>query len=62
VNKSLVNYYKRKGKKLGFIKENPCGALKPLELTQAGKKFLDQYSNPNPSSNAPTCRLENVRI
>lgn len=31
-----------------------------LNLTQAGKKFLDQYNKKNPS--LPICRLENIQL
>jgi hypothetical protein len=55
MNKSHLNYYKRRAKQSGFINESPRGTLKPLELTQAGKR-------PNLSNNASTCRLENVRV
>jgi predicted transcriptional regulator len=41
-SKSLISYYIRKAKTLGYIKENSRDTFKPLELTKAGKYFLDQ--------------------
>jgi DNA-binding MarR family transcriptional regulator len=62
-SKSLISYYIRKAKELGYVKENRRDVFKLLELTQAGKNFLDQYSSTNNSSaKTPICRLENIRF
>ncbi|MGC2425995.1 MAG: winged helix-turn-helix domain-containing protein, partial [Nitrososphaeraceae archaeon] len=62
-SKSLISYYIRKAKELEYVKENRRDVFKLLELTQAGKNFLDQYSSTtNRSTNNPICRLENIRF
>jgi predicted transcriptional regulator len=58
LKKSHVSYYVSKGKKNGLIKEAVKDAVTVLELTQAGKNFLDQYDKNNPL--IPVCRLENL--
>jgi hypothetical protein len=59
-SKSLISYYVRKAERLGYVRENVRDSFKVLELTQAGKNFLDQYDNQ--SVNHPICRLENIRF
>lgn len=59
-SKSLVSYYVRKAERLGYVSENIRDSFKALELTQAGKNFLDQYEKQG--VNHPICRLENVRF
>ena len=60
IYRSHVYYYVNRLKKLGYIKENFRDLFKSSGLTQAGKNFVDQYTNS--ASSSYTCRLENVRF
>jgi DNA-binding MarR family transcriptional regulator len=60
LDKQLVSYHIRKLKQRGYVKEIVRDAFKVLEVTQAGKNFLDQYTNP--TDDTYICRLENVRF
>jgi DNA-binding MarR family transcriptional regulator len=63
VKKSHVSYYLKRAKKFGYINEVVQDKVKILELTQAGKNFVDQYMTTNHSTNStPICRLENIRF
>ena len=42
MKKSHVSYYITKAKSLGYLKQVTRDAFAILELTQAGKNFLDQ--------------------
>lgn len=55
MKKPHVSYYITKAKKQGYLKQITRDAFAILELTQAGKNFLDQYTQNNPS--IPICRL-----
>ena len=46
---------------MGYIKQVTRDAFVILELTQAGKNLLDQYTQNNPPS-VPICRLENIQF
>ncbi len=60
IYRSHLYYYVNRLKKLGYIKENFRDSFKSFELTQAGKNFVDQYTN---SFLTPyRCRLENIRF
>lgn len=59
-NKSNVAYYIKKAKRLGYIKQPTRDAFTPIELTQPGKNFLDQYNKTNAS--IPICRAENIQF
>ena len=50
LNKSHVSYYVTKAKKQGYLKEVTRDAFAIIELTQAGKNLLDQYTQNNPPS------------
>ena len=52
-----MSYYIRKAKKLGYVTESARDVFKPLELTQAGKNFLDQSEHSEPNH---ICRAENI--
>jgi hypothetical protein len=58
IQKSLVSYYIRKAKEVGYIKEVARDKIKIIELTQPGKTFLDQYDK----KMQPNCRAENIRF
>jgi predicted transcriptional regulator len=60
MNKSNVAYYIKKAKQLGYVKQPMRDTFAPLELTQPGKNFLDQYNKNNPST--PLCRAENIQF
>ncbi len=60
IKKSHVSYYIHKAKDKGLIKEITRDAFKILELTNSGKKFLDQYENNG--SKPPICRAENIQF
>jgi len=60
ISRAHIYYYLKRAKNFGYIKDNPRVTFKPIELTQAGKNFLDQYTNPVASTY--TNRLENVRF
>ena len=61
VKKSHVSYYLKRAKKFGYINEVVRDKVKILELTQAGKNFVDQYTTTNQfTNNTPICRLENI--
>jgi hypothetical protein len=55
-----VSYYITKAKKQGYLKQVTRDVFAVLELTQAGKNLLDQYTQNNPS--IPICRLENIQF
>jgi hypothetical protein len=61
-NKQLISYYINKLKKIGYVKERTRDVYKSLEITQAGKNFLDQYTICHSNNNQPICRLENIRF
>lgn len=64
IKSSHVAYYIKKAKRMGYVKSSVKDAVVILELTQAGKYFLDQYEKgriPSPKS-VPTCRAENIRF
>ena len=60
--KQLISYHIIKLKKFGYVKEKTRDVYKLLEITQAGKNFLDQYVTINSNNNLPICRLENIRF
>lgn len=60
MKKSHVSYYVTKAKKQGYLKQVTRDVFVVLELTQAGKNFLDQYTQNSPS--IPICRLENIQF
>ena len=43
ISKPHVSYYVRKAIRIGYVKELFRDKIRVLELTQEGKKFLDQY-------------------
>jgi DNA-binding MarR family transcriptional regulator len=61
VSKAAVSYHINKGKKMGYIEEVSRDAFKVLELTQAGKNFLDQYEK-NRKYPWFLCRAENIQF
>jgi hypothetical protein len=60
LSKPHVSYYIRKSKDTGYVKETIHDAITILELTQAGKNFVDQYEKHHQT--IPTCRAENIRF
>lgn len=58
--KSHVFYYLKKGREMGYLKQVMRDAFSSVELTQAGKNLLDQYTNNNMS--VPICRCENLQF
>jgi hypothetical protein len=60
LDKSLVSYYINKAKDYGLVKVVTRDVITILDLTQAGKNFLDQYNKNNPS--IPLCRVENIQF
>ena len=50
IGKSHVSYYVRKAKEVGYVIEVVRDKVKILELTQAGKNFVDQYTTTNHST------------
>jgi hypothetical protein len=67
MEKPHVSYYLGKAKKVGFVNEVCRDRIKILELTHAGKRFLDlyayKYSNlASTKQQLPHCRAENVRF
>lgn len=66
MKKSHVSYYVTKAKGRGYIKEVTRDACAILELTQAGSKFLDRYTQSLTQNNnntfIPICRLENMQF
>ena len=60
MNKSHVSYYIAKGKRCGYLKQITRDAFVLIQLSQAGKNFLDRYKKNNPSM--PICRLENIQF
>src|SRR5437867_1322958 len=48
------------GRRIPDLLETNRDVFKVLELTQAGKNFLDQYNKNNPS--IPICRAENIQF
>jgi DNA-binding MarR family transcriptional regulator len=61
-DKQLISYYINKLEKLGYVKEKTRDVYKLLEITQAGKNFLDQYATSHSNDYHPICRLENIRF
>src|SRR5919201_715453 len=67
IESSHVSYYIKRAKNMGYVKSSAKDAIVILELTQAGKNFLDQYDKcqyykahyPN---SLPICRAENIRF
>ncbi len=43
-DKQLISYHISKLKKFGYVKEKTRDVYKSLEITHAGKNFLDQYA------------------
>jgi hypothetical protein len=72
ISKPLVSYYVRKAVRIGYIKELFRDKIRILEITQAGKIFLDQYSkqynkhsygdSTHSQNQLPICRAENIRF
>jgi DNA-binding MarR family transcriptional regulator len=60
MKKSHVSYYFTKARNLGYLKKVTRDAFTLIELTQAGKNLLDQYTQNNIS--IPVCRLENIQF
>jgi hypothetical protein len=60
ISKSHVSYYVRKAKEKNLIKEVFRDTFKSIEISQAGKNFLDQYDKNRVS--VPICRAENIRF
>lgn len=60
MKKSHISYYITKAKNLRYLRLVTRDAFAFNELTQAGKNFLDQYTQNNPS--IPICRLENIQF
>lgn len=60
IESSHVAYYIKKAKRMGYVKSTIKDVVVILELTQAGKNFLDQYekSRNSSSSSLHICRLE----
>lgn len=58
--KSHVSYYTTRLQQIGFVQKSMRSSYIECELTQAGKKFLDQYRKNNLS--LPICRSENIRF
>lgn len=58
-SKSLISYYIQKAEKLGYIKESTRDVFKLLELTHAGKDFLERCEKGNPTPFS-SLRLENI--
>jgi hypothetical protein len=61
-DKQLISYHINRLKKFGYVKEIMRDVYKRLEITQAGKNFLDQYTISRSNHNEPICRLENIRF
>jgi predicted transcriptional regulator len=64
IESSHVAYYIKKAKRMGYVKSTIKDVVVILELTQAGKNFLDQYEKAHDSSSSSLhiCRLENIRF
>jgi predicted transcriptional regulator len=63
IKKSHVSYYFKKAKLIGYVNEVFRDRIKILELTQAGKNFVDQYEKLlQQEPNLPICRAENIRF
>lgn len=60
ISKSHVSYYFSKAKKKNLVKEILRDTFKSIQITQAGKNFLDQYDKNQLS--VPICRAENIRF
>jgi hypothetical protein len=60
VSKSHVFYYVTKAKEKNLVKEIFRDTFKSIQLTQAGKNFLDQYDKNRVT--VPICRAENIRF
>lgn len=61
-DKQLISYHIIRLKKFGYVKEIMRDVYKRLEITQAGKNFIDQYTTSHSNNNQPICRLENIRF
>ncbi|MGH9974763.1 MAG: hypothetical protein ACRD8Z_02860, partial [Nitrososphaeraceae archaeon] len=67
MQKSHISYYVGKAKRNGFVNEVCRDRIKILKLTQAGKRFLDQYeyeykNRTLDKQQLPICRAENIRF
>jgi predicted transcriptional regulator len=60
ISKSLVSYYIKRAKEKNLVKEILRDTFKSIQITQAGKNFLDQYDKNQLS--VPICRAENIRF
>ena len=60
ISKSHVSYYISKAKKKNLVKEILRDTFTSIQITQAGKNFLDQYDKNRLS--LPICRAENIRF
>jgi hypothetical protein len=60
ISKSHVSYYISKAKKKNLVKEILRDTFTSIQITQAGKNFLDQYDKNQLS--LPICRAENIRF
>jgi DNA-binding MarR family transcriptional regulator len=60
MQKPHVSYYISKAKKQGYLIQVTRDAFVFLEVTQAGKNLLDQYTQNKPIN--PICRLENIQF
>jgi hypothetical protein len=60
IKKSHVSYYIKNATNLGYVRQATRDAFSLIELTQAGKNFLDRYTQNNPP--IPICRLENIQF
>jgi hypothetical protein len=61
ISPPLISYYISKAKKLGYIKQVFRDVFRAYELTQPGKRFLDQYEKSN-TSPWLLCRAENIQF
>ena len=62
MSKQDVYYHIKKAKRLGYVKQVTRDVCVILELTQAGKNFLDQTIQSKLYNCSPICRLENVQF
>jgi DNA-binding MarR family transcriptional regulator len=61
-DKQLISYHINRLKKFEYVKEKTRDVYKLLEITQAGKNFLDQYATSHSNNKQHICRLENIRF
>jgi hypothetical protein len=62
MSKQDVYYYFTKGKDVGYIKQVSRTTCAILELTQAGKNFLDRTTQSKLYNGMPILRLENIQF